>query len=109
MKTLTPLSRLSSSEDPIFDGGEEEDDYDMVCSIKTLSLQIQSTDSTLVKKESSKNPVLAKVMQFTREGWPYSLSSDDPAQQFQRISASLSNCHPRMSSIWHKTGHSFDI
>ena len=65
----------------------------MVCSIKTLSLQIQSTDSTLVRKESSKNPVLAKVIQLTHEGWLFYLSSDDPAQQFQRISASLSNCH----------------
>ena len=35
------LSHLPSSEDPIFDEKEEEDDSDMVCSIKTLSLQIQ--------------------------------------------------------------------
>ena len=42
-----------SSKDPIFDD---------------LSQQIKSTDSSLVKKEISKAPVLAKVMRFRREG-----------------------------------------
>ena len=60
---------------------------------KLLSLQIKSIDSSLVKKESSKDPVLAKVMRFTRESWPSNLPSNDPAQQFRRISDSLSNCH----------------
>ena len=86
------LSRLPSSEDPIFDEEEEEDDSAMVCSIETLSLQIQSADASLVKKETSKDPVLGKVMLFTREGWPSNLPSDDPVQQFRRIADSLSNC-----------------
>ena len=58
-QNINALSRLPSGEDLIFD---EEKESDVLCAIETLSLQIQPTDSLLVKKESSQNPVLAKVM-----------------------------------------------
>ena len=54
------LSRLTSGKDPIFDDEEEDDDSDVVCAIDALSQQIQSTDSLLVKKETSKDPLRQK-------------------------------------------------
>ena len=89
-QNINALSRLPSGEDLIFD---EEKESDVLCAIETLSLQIQPTDSLLVKKESSQNPVLAKVMRFTREGWPSNVPCNDPAQLFRQISNSFSNCH----------------
>ena len=87
------LSRLLAGEDRIVDREEAIDDADVGCAIEALSLQVQPTDTALEKKETSKDPVLARVMQFTQEGWPQDLPPDDPAKQFQKISQSLSTCH----------------
>ena len=84
------LSRLPSGEDPIFDEEEGTEDNDIVCAIETLSLQINTTDPAIVRKETSKDPVFARVMRFTSEGWPLKLDPDDPAQQFRKVSESLS-------------------
>ena len=64
-----------------------------MCAIEALSLQVQPTDSASVKKETYKDPVLARVMRFTQEGCPQDLPPDDPAKQYQKISQSLSTCH----------------
>ena len=78
------LNRLPSGKDPTFDEEEkeEEDVSNVVRAIETLSQQIESTNSSLVKKETSKDLVLTKLMRFTREDWPSTLPSNDPAQQF---------------------------
>ena len=86
------LSRLPVGEDPVFDRDENTDDTDTVCTIE-LSLQVESTDSGTLRKESSRDPALTKVMRFTREGWPEKKDGDDPAEKFRKIADSLSVCH----------------
>jgi len=87
------LSRLPAGEDPVFDRDENTDDVDTVCIIETLSLQVRPTDSDTLRKESSRDPTLTKVMRFTREGWPEKKDGDDPAEKFRKIADSLSVCH----------------
>ena len=87
------LSRLPVGEDLSFDREESEQDDDTVCAIESLSLQIRPTDSSLLQKESSKDPVLSKVMRFTKEGWPTNISTSDPIRKFMKISDSLSTCY----------------
>ena len=62
------LSRLPFGPDPSFDGEEGDADMDIVCAIRTISLQLNPMDPGVLAKESAKDPVLAKVMLFTREG-----------------------------------------
>ena len=64
------LSRLPVGPDASFDEGEDDADVDTVCTIKTVSLQLDPTDPGTMAKESAKDPVIANVMRFTREGWP---------------------------------------
>ena len=64
------LSRLPSGPDNDFDGEEKEADVDIVCAIKTIDSQLNPTDPGVLSKESSRDPVTAAVMRFTREGWP---------------------------------------
>ncbi|KAL5515676.1 hypothetical protein EMCRGX_G000877 [Ephydatia muelleri] len=64
------LSRLPVGPDVTFDAEEGEADVDMVCTIKTISLQLNPMDQGVLAKESSKDPVIARVMRYTREGWP---------------------------------------
>ena len=71
---------------------------DTVCAIRTISLQLNPTDSGVLAKESAKDPVLAKVMLFTREGWSPKAESEDQGkdysvEDFRNISASLSAVH----------------
>jgi len=47
----------------------------------------------LLRKESSRDATLTKVMRFTREGWPMKKDSDGPAEQFRKSADSL--------SVWH--------
>ena len=46
------LSRLPAGEDKIFDGEEDDNDTDMVCTSHILSLKVGSLDSCLLTKES---------------------------------------------------------
>jgi len=84
------LSRLPVGEDPVFDRDESTDDVDTVYTIETLSLQVEPTDSGTLRKESSRDPTLTKVMRFTREGWPEKKDGDDPAEKFRKTADSLS-------------------
>ena len=67
------LSRLPSGPDNDFDGEEKEADVDIVCAIKTIDSQLNPTDPGVLSKESSRDPVTAAVMRFTREGWSLNL------------------------------------
>ena len=58
-----------------------------------MSLQVKPTDSGTLRKESSRDPTLTKVMRFTREGWPEKKDADDPAQKFRKPADTLSVCH----------------
>ena len=56
--------------DASLDEEEDEADVDTVCTIKMVSLQLDPTDPGTMAKKSAKDPVIANVMHFTREGWP---------------------------------------
>ena len=71
------LSRLPAGEDLDFDGEEEEEDISMVCTIKTISQQLNPTDPGLIAKESRKDPVISMVIRYVTEGWPQSVDSDE--------------------------------
>ena len=89
------LSRLTSGPDNDFDGEEKEADVDIVCAIKTIDSQLNPTDPGVLSKESSRDPVTAAVMRFTREGWPPQSEMQDLAglEDYRRISSSLSAIH----------------
>ena len=59
------LSRLPVGPDISCDEGKDVAD---VCTIKTVSLQLDPTDPGTMAKEWAKDPVIANVMCFTREG-----------------------------------------
>ena len=92
------LSRLPAGPDITFDGEESEADVDTVCTIRVISLQLNPTDPGVLAKESAKDPVIADVMRYCREGWPTKATSDDQVQdysveQFRKLSVSLSTLH----------------
>nr|CAB3263167.1 uncharacterized protein LOC104265771 [Phallusia mammillata] len=80
-------------EDADFDREESAHDTDTVCAITSLSLQVQPTDSALLRKESGKDPTLSKVMRFTREGWPSTIAYNDPVAKFRKVMDSLSTSY----------------
>ena len=92
------LSRLPAGPDEEFDGEESNADVDTICMIKTISMQVKPVDSTLLAKETSKDPVLALVMRYIREGWPPKISQDTNSigyslDDFRKLSSSLSTVH----------------
>ncbi|XP_014671627.1 PREDICTED: uncharacterized protein K02A2.6-like [Priapulus caudatus] len=94
------LSRLPVGPDVIFDGEESEADVGTVCTIKTVSLQLQPTDPGVVGKQSGKDPVIATMMHHTREGWPPEDSRSNvesnecySVRDFRKLADSLSTAH----------------
>lgn len=88
------LSRLPVSEDAKFDGEEAEDDCQMVCAIDDLSQKLAPADANSLSRESAKDPVIATVMRFTREGWPPKKSDEgSEMQRYRQISGSLAVIH----------------
>ena len=60
--------------DTSFDGEEMEDDVDSVCLVRTISRQINPDNPLLVVRETAKDPILAQLMRFVKEGWPHAFS-----------------------------------
>ena len=65
-------SRLPVGSDAQFDGRESDADADCIGTIKTVSKQLNAADPGVLSKETDKNRVLATVVRYTREGWPFS-------------------------------------
>jgi len=95
------LSRLPASSDKVFDGEEDEEDIETVCSIKaikTLDQQLHSGTNSLAK-ESAKDPAISLAIRFSREGWPATRPKDLPAedllslQGLQKVASALSSIH----------------
>ena len=82
------LSRLPFSNNTSFDGEEMEDDVDSVCLIRTISRQINPDNPLLVVRETAKDPILAQVMRFVKEGWPHAFSEE--LKDFKKLENSLS-------------------
>ena len=74
--------------DTSFDGEEMEDDVDSVCLVRTISRQINPDNPLLVVTETAKDPILAQVMRFVKEGWPHALSEE--LKDFKKLENSLS-------------------
>nr|KAG5699052.1 hypothetical protein BaRGS_025446 [Batillaria attramentaria] len=67
---------------------------DMVCAIRVLSLQVKPYDANILHQESGKDPVIATVMRYMREGWPLKHAEiNKEVRKFQKLSDSLSICH----------------
>ena len=67
------LSRLLSGGDIKFDKEENEQDVDIVCTIKLLIRQDTASDSQTLRKVTAKDLVLSQVIRLVREGWPFVL------------------------------------
>ena len=74
--------------DTSFDGEEMEDDVDSVCLVRTISRQINPDNPLLVVRETAKDPILAQVMRFVKEGWPHAFSEE--LKDFKKLENSLS-------------------
>ena len=74
--------------DTSFDGEEMEDDVDSVCLVRTISCQINPDNPLLVVRETAKDPILAQVMRFVKEGWPHAFSEE--LKDFKKLETSLS-------------------
>ena len=93
------LSRLPVGPDAQFDGRESDADADCICTIKTVSKQLNAADPGVLSKETVKDRVLATVVRYTREGWPFSKIHEDSTNSkstcytvdaFKKIRESLS-------------------
>ena len=80
--------KLTNLTDTSFDGEEMEDDVDSVCLVRTISRQINPDNSLLVVRETAKDPILAQVMRFVKEGWPHAFSEE--LKDFKKLENSLS-------------------
>ena len=88
------LSRLPFGDDSDFEREESDEDMDIVCAIRVLSLQVKPVDANILRQESAKDPVLATVMRYVREGWPQKNSElNSDAEKFRKLSDSLNVCH----------------
>ena len=74
--------------DTSFDGEEMEDDVDSVCLVRTISRQINPDNPLLVVRETAKDPILAQVIRFVKEGWPHAFSEE--LKDFKKLENSLS-------------------
>lgn len=88
------LSRLPIGGDHDFDREEGGEDMDMVCAIKVLSLQVEPVESNILRQESRKDPVIATVMRYVREGWPPKHTvKNENIEKFRKLSDSLNVCN----------------
>ena len=89
------LSRLPVGPMPILMGGRCAD-VDTVCTIKTVSLQLNPTDPGTVAKESAKDSIISNVK---REGWPpkgatnEDIKADRSMEAFRKLAVSLSTAY----------------
>ncbi|CAB4063319.1 unnamed protein product [Lepeophtheirus salmonis] len=63
------LGSLPFERDADFDDEERQEDVEMVCPIKVINRNIMAVEGRSLVKELIKDPVIFKVMRFTREGW----------------------------------------
>ena len=83
------LSRLPAGPDLSFDGEEGDNDVDTVCTIRTISLQLQPYSRNQLKDSANKDPVISEVKRYVREGWPQHIDRPE-VQEFKKYSSSLS-------------------
>ena len=72
-----------------FDKEEETADISTVCTIQTISQQLNTTDAGVLAKESCKDPIISAVSRYVREGWPQNIMSDQ-IRHHKKLEDSLS-------------------
>ena len=72
-----------------FDGEEGDNDVDTVCTIRTISSQLQPYSRNQLKDSTNKDPVISEVKRYVREGWPQHIDKPE-VQEFKKYSSSLS-------------------
>ena len=82
------LSRLPAGPDLSFDGEEGDNDVDTVCTIRTISSQLQPYSRNQLKDSTNKDPVISEVKRYVREGWPQHIDKPE-VQEFKKYSSSL--------------------
>ena len=88
------LSRLPMGSDIDFEREESGEDLDIVCAIRVLSLQVKPLEANTLRQESAKDPVIASVMRYVRDGWPSKNAEINvDAEKFRKLSDSLSIVH----------------
>ena len=83
------LSRLPVGKDIQFDREEETADISTVCTIQTISQQLNTTDAGVLAKESRKDPIISAVSRYVKEGWPQNIMSDQ-IRHYKKLEDSLS-------------------
>ena len=83
------LSRLPAGPDLSFDGEEGDNDVDTVCTIRTISSQLQPYSRNQLKDSTNKDSVISEVKRYVREGWPQHIDRPE-VQEFKKYSSSLS-------------------
>ena len=68
-RNVDALSCLPVGEDPNFDGEEDGNDIDMVCTIHLIENQLD-TGELSIKKESEMDSIISTVMRYCCDGWP---------------------------------------
>lgn len=88
------LSRLPVGPDVQFEREESGEDVDTICTINTIGLQVKPHDSNSLKRETNKDPVISKIIKFTREGWPMDLKEENnEIKCYHKVKDSLSTCN----------------
>ena len=72
-----------------FDREEETADICTICTIQTISQQLNPTDAGVLAKESRKDPIISAVSRYTRVGWPQNIMSDQ-IRHYKKLEDSLS-------------------
>ena len=88
MMKLKLTNLIDHLADTSFDGEEMEDDVDSVYLVRTISHQINPDNPLLVVRETAKDPILAQVMRFVKEGWPHAFSEE--LKDFKKLENLLS-------------------
>ena len=84
------LSRLPAGPDTKFDREEGEADVETICTIHSISQQLDTTPQNVIR-ESNKDPILSRVVLMVQQGWTNSMSNRDAdIQAFKEIADSLS-------------------
>ena len=84
------LSRLPADPDLSFDGEEGDNDVDTVCTIRTISSQLQLYSRNQLKNSTNKDPVISEVKRYVHEGCMPQHIDRPEVQEFKKYSSSLS-------------------
>ena len=86
------LSRLPVQNDRQFDDAEAGDDLQMVCLIQSICNKVTPADPVSLQRESNKDPVISRVLRYTRKGWPVKKTEEQGSemQRYRQLADTLS-------------------